>query len=126
MTEAVPMGGAACVLVVEDDLDARESLCALLETEGYSVRSASHGKEALRILRESGACIVVLDIFMPVMNGFEFLLEKSRDPDLAKLPVVVVSADAAAARRASGGGVTAALTKPVDHERLLALIRDHC
>jgi CheY-like chemotaxis protein len=118
--------GTGCVLVVEDDLDARESLCALLETEGYSVRSAGHGEEALRILRASGVCLVVLDIFMPVMNGFEFLLEKSRDPALAKLPVVVLSADASAARRASGGGVTAALTKPVDHERLLKLVRDHC
>jgi two-component system chemotaxis response regulator CheY len=120
------VGETGCVLIVEDDLDARESLCALVETEGYSVRSAGHGEEALRILRDSRPCIVVLDIFMPVMNGFEFLREKSRDPALAPLPVVVVSADAAAARRASGGGVRAALTKPVDHERLLALIRHYC
>jgi CheY-like chemotaxis protein len=120
------MDGTRCVLIVEDDRDARESLCALIETEGYSCRSASDGQEALRILRDSGACVVVLDIFMPVMNGFEFLLAKSRDPALAQLPVVVISADAAAARRAAGGGVTAALTKPVDHDRLLALIRHHC
>jgi CheY-like chemotaxis protein len=114
------------VLIVDDDVDARESLCALLETEGYSVRAAGHGEEALRILRASGACIVVLDIFMPVMNGFEFLSEKARDPVLAEIPVVVLSADVMAVRRAEREGVAAALTKPVDHERLLEIIRKYC
>lgn len=115
------------VLIVEDDLDARESLCALLETEGYSVRSAGHGEEALRMLRTNGgACVVVLDIFMPVMNGLEFLREKARDPALAPLPVVAVSADASAAREAAREGASAALTKPVDHDRLLQLIRRFC
>ena len=114
------------VLIVEDDPDARDSLCALLETEGYRVRAAGHGEEALRMLRSAGACIVVLDIFMPVMNGFEFLCEKSRDPALARLPVIVVSADATAVQQASHRGVAAALTKPVDHDRLLDLIRRHC
>ena len=114
------------VLIVEDDVDARESLCALLETEGYSVRAAGDGKEALRMLRASGACVVVLDIYMPVMNGFEFLAEKARDPALAPLPVVVISADAEAARKAERPGVTAALTKPVDHDRLLEILRRHC
>jgi CheY-like chemotaxis protein len=114
------------VLIVEDDLDARESLCALLETEGYEVRAAGHGEEALRMLRAAGACVVVLDIFMPVMNGFEFLKEKARDPALAPLPVVAVSADATAARQAAREGAHAALTKPVDHDRLLQLIRRFC
>jgi len=114
------------VLIVEDDLDARESLCALLETEGYAVRAAGHGEEALRMLRTAGACIVVLDIFMPVMNGLEFLKEKARDPALATLPVVAVSADASAAREAAREGATAALTKPVDHDRLLQIIRRFC
>ena len=116
----------ASVLIVDDDVDARESLCALLETEGYSVRAAGDGEEALRILRASGACIVVLDIFMPVMNGFEFLTEKARDPGLAELPVVVLSADVTAVRRAQREGVLVALTKPVDHERLLQVIREYC
>jgi CheY-like chemotaxis protein len=114
------------VLIVEDDLDARESLCALLESEGYPVRSAGHGAEALRILRSSGACIVVLDIFMPVMNGFEFLREKARDPSLAALPVIALSADANAAEKAAGEGALAGLTKPVDHDRLLEIIRRYC
>lgn len=114
------------VLIVEDDLDARESLCALLETEGYVVRAAGHGEEALRMLRTASACVVVLDIFMPVMNGFEFLREKARDPALAPLPVVAVSADATAAREAAREGATAALTKPVDHDRLLQILRRFC
>ena len=114
------------VLIVEDDVDARESLCALLETEGYSVRAAGHGEEALRMLRASGACVVVLDIYMPVMNGFEFLAEKARDPALAPLPVVVISADAEAARKADRPGVDGHAHQPLDHERLLEIIRSHC
>jgi CheY-like chemotaxis protein len=114
--------GGRHVLVVEDDADARESLCALLETEGYAVRAAAHGEEALRILQAFGASIVVLDIFMPVMNGCEFLTEKARYPALAEIPVVVVSADPAAVAKAARRGVAASLGKPVDHDLLLEIL----
>ena len=114
------------VLIAEDDDLIRKGLAEILETEGYEVRSAGHGEEALRMLRAARACVVVLDIFMPVMNGFEFLKEKARDPALAALPVVAVSADATAAREAAREGATAALTKPVDHDRLLQIIRRFC
>jgi CheY-like chemotaxis protein len=114
------------VLIVEDDHDARESLAALLEIQGYSVREAEDGEEALRILRSSEIGVVLLDIFMPVMNGCTLLTEQSRDPALASIPVVVISADPAAARKASRRGIERAMTKPIDHDQLLEIVGRYC
>ena len=114
------------VLIVEDDADARESLAALLEGEGYQVLEAKHGGEALELLRQSPVCIILLDIFMPVMNGHAFMVEQSRDPSISSIPVVVMTADAAAARDAARRGVAGALTKPLNHERLLEVVAHHC
>jgi CheY-like chemotaxis protein len=114
------------VLIVEDDTDARESLAALLEGEGYRVLEAQHGGEALEVLRQSPVCLILLDIFMPVMNGHAFMVEQSRDPAISSIPVVVMTADAAAARAAVRRGVADAMTKPLDHDRLLEVIAHHC
>ena len=114
------------VLIVEDDADARESLAAFLEGEGYRVLEAQHGGEALELLRQSSVCLILLDIFMPVMNGHAFMVEQSRDPTLASIPVVVMTADAAAARDAMRRGVAEAMTKPLNHDRLLEVIAHHC
>lgn len=116
----------AGVLIVEDDADTRESLVAVLEGEGYAVREAEDGAEALRVLRSSAVCIVLLDIFMPTMNGWAFLDEQRRDPALAAIPVVVITADARAAENAARRGVVAAMTKPADLDRLLAVVAQPC
>ncbi len=113
------------VLIVEDDADAREALAALLEGEGYQVLEAKHGGEALELLRRTPVCIILLDIFMPVMNGHAFMLEQSRDPSISSIPVVM-TADAAAARDAARRGVAEAMTKPLDHDRLLEVVAHHC
>ena len=114
------------VLIVEDDADARESLAAFLEGEGYRVLEAQHGGEALELLRQSSVCLLLLDIFMPVMNGHAFMVEQSRDPAISSIPVVVMTADAAAARDAMRRGVAEAMTKPLNHDRLLEVIAHHC
>ena len=116
------------VMIVEDDLEARESLAAVLISEGYSVVAAEHGQAALEELRKSPSdfCLIVLDLFMPVMNGWAFRDAQVRDPSLATIPVVVISADASAARRAAGLGIAAAMTKPVDFDRFLALVGEYC
>jgi CheY-like chemotaxis protein len=80
------------ILVVEDDDDLRESLCGVLDAEGYRTIAASNGQEALDRLAEGVPSLVLLDLNMPVMDGEAFLAEvRSRD-DLASLPVIVVSA----------------------------------
>lgn len=114
------------ILIVEDDADARESLAALLEGEGYHVLEAQHGEEALEVLRKSPVCIILLDIFMPVMNGHAFMAEQSRDPSISSIPVVVMTADAAAAQDAARRGVAEAMTKPLNHDRLLEVVAHHC
>jgi CheY-like chemotaxis protein len=115
------------ILVVEDEDDVRESLAVILESEGYSVLEAAHGGEALERLRMADDVgLILLDLFMPTMNGWAFRDAQVRDPALASIPVIVITADAAAARSARTLGVVEAMTKPLDFDRLLALIGRHC
>jgi len=115
------------ILVVEDDADIRGALAAVLETSGYRVVEAENGKDALAHLRDPAVdvCLILLDLFMPVMNGWAFRAEQLRDPALATVPVVVVTADATAPSRGDLGA-TEYLTKPVDFDRLLAVVAEHC
>lgn len=116
------------VMIVEDEADVRESLAAVLETEGYRVIEAEHGLDALQHLRTAAGevCMILLDLFMPIMNGWVFRDEQMRDPALAAIPVVVITADPAAVRRAAALGAVDAMTKPIDFERLLTLVAKHC
>ena len=111
------------ILVVEDDPDLREAVRLVLETEGYGVRTAGHGIEALDDLRHHPKpCLIVLDLMMPVMNGWEFLNELRNDKTLPDVCVVVTSA-------AQGGSlpdVTEVLAKPYTIDRLLRIVRRHC
>ena len=81
------------VLIVDDDLDAREALAELLEYRGFSVGSAANGREALNYLRNSSLPrIIILDLMMPMMDGWEFLEHQSRDFALMEIPVIVLTA----------------------------------
>jgi CheY-like chemotaxis protein len=114
------------LLIVEDDDDARGALVALLESAGHTVVEARDGAEALAYLRGPNAVsLILLDLWMPVMNGWEFRDAQTKDPVLADLPVVVITADDLARRQAPGFGAVAWLTKPVDFARLLELVDHH-
>src|SRR5439155_12214990 len=91
----IPERPAAPVLVVEDNGEVRQALVALLEAEGYHVAEAVDGVSALRLLRTGAVqpCLIVLDLMMPRMSGWDFRMEQSSDLRLADIPVVVVSAD---------------------------------
>ena len=124
MELAVPQGS---ILVVEDDPDIRDALATVLETEGYDVAKASDGQEALGQLRTSATpSLILLDLYMPVMNGWAFRAEQLRDPKLASIPVVVLSADSRVANRAADLGAAGWVGKPIDFDRLLALVAIHC
>lgn len=114
------------VLVVEDDYDVRESLVDVLETEGFEARDAADGEEALAHLREGlRPGVIVLDLMMAGMNGWQFLDAQRADPALAGIPVVVVSAYASPeAVRALGASDY--LPKPVEIDRLLAVVQRYC
>jgi len=109
------------VMVVEDDRAVRETLQELLEAEGYQVRPAANGREALEGLRAGARRprLILLDLRMPVMDGWQFRAEMRRDPALSSIPVVVMSADAGLERTVAGMEVAAVLAKPVPLARLL-------
>src|ERR1043166_6147962 len=83
--------GSEPILVVEDDPDVREALVLLLEREGYAVTSVNNGQEALEQLRATPSALILLDLMLPVMDGFEFRVHQLQDPALARVPVIVLS-----------------------------------
>ncbi len=112
------------IVVVEDDLDIREALTQILEFEGYVVASASNGKEALDYLRShERPALILLDLMMPVMDGWQFRIEQHKDDALAGIPVVIISADARAFHKATLIGAIAYLKKPVELELLLNTVQ---
>ena len=110
------------ILLVEDDEITRGAVKMVLEWEGYRVDCAANGQEALDYLHSHGRpSLILLDVMMPVLDGEGFRREQQRDPSLAKIPVVVVSALEAGARLDAAGHVR----KPFQVEELLAAIRRH-
>src|SRR5690349_15696039 len=81
------------VLLVEDDWDILESMSLILEDAGYKVDECEDGQEALDQLRQSPADVIVLDLMLPVMDGWEFVTAKKADPSVAQIPVIAISAD---------------------------------
>ena len=127
MTPTPAAAVAHCpVLIVEDDVDLREMMAQLLTLEGYNAATAANGSEALEYLRHSGdrPQVILLDLMMPVMDGWEFRQRQKADPELAALPVIVLSA--LDQSRSDGVDAAAYLKKPLDFDRLLALVRQHC
>jgi len=114
------------VLIVEDDRDTREMLGRFLELEGFHVATAENGQKALATLRAgSDACVILLDLMMPVMDGWQFRSAQKQDPQISGIPVVVVTA--AGSRDAIPKiEADAWVPKPVDLDRLLAAITPFC
>jgi two-component system, OmpR family, response regulator CpxR len=111
------------VLVVEDDFAIRETLRELLEDEGYDVSWASNGQEALDLLARRAPRVILLDLMMPVMDGWEFRLAQRRDPALARIPVVVISADHALDQKVAALAVDGWLAKPFELDALLTTLQ---
>ncbi|SMP79347.1 response regulator [Noviherbaspirillum suwonense] len=116
------------IVVIEDDADLRETMKELLEIEGFTVDTAENGQEGLSLIERSGPpCLILLDMMMPVMNGWEFLEAVKRDcpPALAQTQVAVVSAAADMADVQRQYGCTI-LRKPVNLARLFELAHAAC
>jgi len=124
-SSAVDVEGRACsVLVVDDDPSIRRMIVAALKRDGYVFHEAPNGREALDLMRSEHPDVVVLDLMMPVLSGWDVLRERQQDPALRLIPVIVVSAnrdpDVAVAVNA---GICAFLPKPFDIGALSALVR---
>ncbi len=117
---------ATCpVLIVEDDADLREMMAQLLTLEGFNAATVSNGREALAYLQSNAAPdVILLDLMMPVMDGWEFRREQQRHREMADVPVIILSALDQA--RATDVTADAFLKKPLDFDRLLELIRRYC
>ncbi len=110
------------VLVVDDDPDIRETLREVIEAEGFAVVCAANGRAALDALSTGlRPSLIVLDLMMPSMSGWELLAAIRADRSLADLPVAVISA---AGGRAPPPGATCFLRKPIDLDTLIELVRD--
>jgi CheY-like chemotaxis protein len=115
------------VLVIEDDEATREAVALLLASEGCRVATAGNGRVALEQLRKGEhPDLIVLDLMMPIMDGWQFRAEQRRDPALAGIPVLIISAAGDVRRQAASLGAIEYLDKPVDPVVLLDAIRRLC
>lgn len=115
------------VLVVEDDPELLLSLSEVIESEGYGVACARHGLEALGRLRGGvHPSVILLDLMMPIMNGWQFRYEQRQDSDLAKIPVVVVSAKSDSQQHAAWLEADGYISKPIDLDLLFDMLARYC
>jgi CheY-like chemotaxis protein len=111
------------VLIVEDERDLREMMRDALELNGYTVVTAEDGRDALaKISGIENVCLVILDLLMPVMNGWDFLQKMRERSELASVPVVVHTS----APGPIPPGVTRVLQKPILFDRLISVVREYC
>lgn len=112
------------VLVVDDDPNIRKMIIAALRRDGYQFAEAPNGRDALDIMRAQHPSVVVLDLMMPVLSGWDVLQERESDPELRQIPVIIVSATRAPEIGAAvDKGICAFLPKPFDISALSALVR---
>ena len=115
------------ILVVDDDPASVEALSELLKHAGHDVVCAENGRQALERLRAGErVCVILLDVMMPVMNGYEFREEQMKDPTLASIPVFLLTADWRARKRAEELHTEGFFQKPVSPPELLAAVGEYC
>ena len=114
-----------CVLIVEDDPDIRDFMQVLLSASGYETMTAANGEQALNLMRERKPCMVLLDLMMPVMDGFGFRERQLEEPSLAPVPVLCLTAMFDASYVAERLAVPC-LNKPVSVDRLLMEVEERC
>ena len=118
------------ILLIDDDASSTEALCELLKLAGHDVVCADNGRQALEKLhenhREADYGVIVLDLMMPVMNGYEFRQEQLKDPSISSIPVIIVTADGHARERAAQLGSDRYFRKPLAPEELLRAIGEYC
>ena len=115
----------ATVLVIDDDAEIRQALAELLEDEQYTVALAANGAEALaKVARGLRPEVILLDVMMPVMDGWHFLSARLREADLVEVPIIIISAGREAEREAHKVGVFEVAKKPLHVDDLIRRIED--
>jgi CheY-like chemotaxis protein len=116
------------ILVVDDEADLRIMLSELLTDEGYTVAQVANGREALAHLQATTALphLILLDLMMPIMDGWAFLHVRQGDPLVRAIPVVVISAACNIAASVAALNVQETLTKPIDVDDFLIVVERYC
>jgi CheY-like chemotaxis protein len=114
---------AKCILVVDDDRIIVALAKSTLEGKGYEVMTAQDGEEALQVLTKKIPDLIMLDVQMPKMDGYAFIMKKIKDPAIAQIPVIVLTAEAKTAPLFKRHGVKNYLIKPFNTEDLLNKIQ---
>lgn len=109
--------------MVDDDPDILEALSEILESEGFGIRQARNGLEALELLEPLPPNLILLDLMMPVMDGWEFAERMRRRPDWSEIPIIVLSADRNIGGKARELGALGYLAKPFELHELLSLVQ---
>lgn len=118
---------ARVVLVVEDDRESLEATADVLKSRGYAVVGVASGLEAVSYLQKHAPpCLILLDLMLPMMDGWEFRKKQMEHPGLALIPVVLLSGERALPEWAAALLVADCLQKPVTVERLIAAVTKHC
>jgi CheY-like chemotaxis protein len=110
------------ILVVDDDPDILEALSEILEAEGFEIRRARNGKEALERLEPDPPQLILLDLMMPVMDGWEFAQRLRQRGTLSNIPIIVLSADRNVGSKAQDIGAVGYLAKPFELNELLEMV----
>jgi len=113
-------------MLVEDDPSTRALIATWLDTEGYDVRMASNGREALTLLQEEPPCLLLVDLDMPVMDGAELRREQLRLTSVSAIPFILVSGADNAARIALELGIDEVIAKPFAPDQLLRIVATYC
>lgn len=118
---------ASEVLIVEDDTALREALGQVLTDEGYDLLSARDGLEAVNCLKKGHRPdVILLDLSMPVVNGWEFRMFQKRDPEIADIPVILITAGGYSREEVAWLEPSALIHKPLDLPMLLSVVRKYC
>lgn len=122
MSPQIP-SGRKTILIIDDDEAVRDALAMVLADEGHSVATAVNGLEALHYLKAASERpdLILLDVMMPVMDGYQFRIEQRKDQALASIPVLVLTAGTAEARL-SAMAANGYLRKPINLQTLLSIV----
>jgi adenylate cyclase len=120
-SEGIWPPGGDCVLVVDDDPTARELIADQLKVEGFSVATAASGLEGLKLAKDLRPIAITLDVMMPDLDGWSVLAALRQDPELAEIPVIMITI-LDEHRRGVALGAAGYLTKPIDRERLHRMV----
>lgn len=116
------------IMIVEDDRDIRRNVSRLLSSEGYAVEVAGDGQEALTLLQSTSEmpCVIILDLMMPIMDGFQFREQQAKLPSISQIPVIIMTADGHIDEKKIRTGANLALKKPTDIDTILNAVHQFC